>query len=141
MLANVSAFGQHGRRDVAAETIRLLDRKWAQAAGAHDLKATLAFYSDDAIVLGPNAPTATTKAAIRALWAPLCAKTTTISWKATKVEVSFSGDMAYSLGTYQLTMIDHGKKISDHGKFMEVWRKLPGGKWKAVADTWNTDLP
>ena len=50
--------------------------------------------------------------------------------------------MAYVLGTYQLTMKDpQGNPVNDHGKFVEVWRKQADGKWKAVADTFNSDLP
>jgi ketosteroid isomerase-like protein len=58
------------------------------------------------------------------------------------VEVARSGDLAYAIGTYTLTMKDsQGKPIADRGKFMEVWKRQPDGKWKAVADTYNSDLP
>jgi ketosteroid isomerase-like protein len=58
------------------------------------------------------------------------------------VEVARAGDMAYVLGTYQLTMTDpQGNPVNDHGKFVEVWKKQADGKWKAVADTFNSDLP
>lgn len=53
-----------------------------------------------------------------------------------------AGDLGYGTGTYSLTMKDAaGKVISDHGKLLCVWKKLADGKWKAVADTWNSDLP
>jgi hypothetical protein len=47
-----------------------------------------------------------------------------ISWKATKVEVAKSGDLAYVSGTYEETMTDaSGKSVKDHGKYVEVWKK------------------
>jgi hypothetical protein len=46
--------------------IRDLDAQWSETASAKDLDGTVAFYSDDATLLPPNAPIATTKAAIRA---------------------------------------------------------------------------
>ncbi len=34
-----------------------------------------------------------------------------------------------------------GKQMSDHGKYMVVWRKQADGKWKAVGDMFNSDVP
>jgi len=65
-----------------------------------------------------------------------------ISWKATKVEVAKSGDLACVSGTYDETMTDaSGKSLKDHGKYVEVWKKQADGTWKVVADIWNSDLP
>jgi uncharacterized protein (TIGR02246 family) len=129
-------------RAIDAAYIRDLDAQWSKTAAAHDLNGTLSYYSDDAVLLPPNAPVANTKDAIRAIWAELTAPSVDISWQASKVEVAKSGDLAYSIGSYTLAMQDpQGKLISDKGKFMEVWKKQPDGKWKAVADTYNSDLP
>ncbi len=129
-------------RAVNEAVIRDLDAQWSKTAAAHDLNGTLSYYSDDAVLLPPNAPVANTKDAIRASWAELTAPGVDISWQASKVEVANSGDIAYSIGSYTLAMQDpQGKLISDKGKFMEVWKKQPDGKWKAVADTYNSDLP
>jgi uncharacterized protein (TIGR02246 family) len=129
-------------RAVDAAYIRDLDAQWSKTAAAHDLNGTLSYYSDDAVLLPPNAPVANTKDAIRAIWAELTAPSVAISWQASNVEVAKSGDLAYSTGSYTLAMQDpQGKFISDKGKFMEVWKKQSDGKWKAVADTYNSDLP
>ena len=65
-----------------------------------------------------------------------------ISWKATKVEVATSGDLAYVSGTYEERMTDaSGKTVNDRGKYLEVWEKQADGTWKVVADIWNSDLP
>lgn len=84
--------------------IRDLDTQWSKTAGAHDLDGTLAYYSDDAAVMASNVPVANTKAAIRAIWAPMCAQNASISWQANKVEVARSSDLAYSTGTYELNI-------------------------------------
>jgi ketosteroid isomerase-like protein len=58
------------------------------------------------------------------------------------VEAPRSGDFAYDIGTYQLTMNDpQGKPNSDRGKYMVVWKKQADGKWKAVGDMFSSDLP
>jgi len=60
----------------------------------------------------------------------------------TKVEVSRTGDIGYEFVTYQLTMNNpKGRPVTDHGKGLTVWEKQPGGSWKVVADTFNSDLP
>jgi ketosteroid isomerase-like protein len=123
--------------------LRDLDAQWSAAAGSKDLEKTISFYSEGAIVLPTNAPAATTKGAIRNTWKDLLASPgLAISWKTTKVEVAKSGDIAYTTGTYELTMSDtSGKPVPDHSKYVEVWKRQADGKWKVVADIWNSDLP
>jgi uncharacterized protein (TIGR02246 family) len=123
-------------------TIRELDAQWSKAAEARDLEAVVSYYSDDAALLPPNEAVATGRQAIRAVWAPLLAPDSLVSWEAAKVDVARSGDLAYSRGTYQLEMKDaEGKPLKDRGKFLEVWKKQEDGKWKAVADMFSSDLP
>jgi len=125
-----------------AKKILALDVQWSARAAKHDLDGVMSFYSKDAVLLAPNEPIATTGKAIRAAWAPLCAKSTTIGWKATKIEVAKAGDIAYMYGMYKLSLKDAGgKAIKDSGKFLEVWKKQRDGKWKCTADMFNSDLP
>jgi uncharacterized protein (TIGR02246 family) len=125
------------------QNLRDLDDQWSATAGAKDLEKTVAFYSEDAMVLPPNASAATSKEAIRRVWQDLLASPgLVISWKTTKVEVAKSGDLACLSGTYDLTMNDaSGKPVDDHGKYVEVWEKQADGKWKCGTDIWNSDLP
>jgi ketosteroid isomerase-like protein len=122
--------------------IKNADTQWAKAAASKDVDATVAFYSDDATLLPPNAPMASDKASIRAAWAGLLGPGTSLSWQATKVEAARSGDLGYVIGTYQLEGKDaSGKEESDRGKFVEVWKKQADGNWKAAVDIFNSDLP
>jgi uncharacterized protein (TIGR02246 family) len=122
--------------------IRELDAQWSKAAMARDLDGTVSYYSDDASLLAPNAPIASDKQAIRAAWASLLVPGASVSWQANKVEVARSSDLAYIVGVYQLTLNDsEDKPVMDHGKFVEVWKKQADGKWKVVADIFNSDLP
>jgi ketosteroid isomerase-like protein len=125
------------------QTLRDLDDQWSATAGAKDLEKTIYFYSQDAIVMPPNAPAAMTKEAIRKTWHDLLASPgLVISWKTKKVEVANSGDLACLSGTYELTMNDpSGKPINDQGKYVAVWEKQPDGEWKCGTDIWNSDLP
>jgi ketosteroid isomerase-like protein len=123
------------------QTLRDLDDQWSKAAGAKDVDKTVSYYSEDAVVMPPNAASATTKEAIRALWKDLLTDAN-ISWKTKKVEVAQSDDLAFSSGAYEVTLNDPtGKPVNDRGKYLEVWKKQANGMWKCVADIWNSDLP
>ena len=123
--------------------IKDLEAQWSKTAAAKNLDDTISYYADDASMLPPNTPTVTGKQAVRDVWAQLMGDPGfSVSWESSKVEASRSGDFAYDIGTYQLTMNDpQGKKMSDRGKYMAVWKKQADGKWKAVGDMFSSDLP
>lgn len=122
--------------------IKNADTLWAKAAASKDVDATIAYYSDDASLLPPNAPMASDKTSIRAAWAGLLGPDTSLSWQATKVEAARSGDLGYVMGTYEMESKDaQGKAESDRGKFVEIWKKQADGNWKAAVDIFNSDLP
>jgi ketosteroid isomerase-like protein len=125
------------------QALRDLDAQWSKDAGAKDLDKTVSYYAESAVVMPPNAPSAKTRETIRSAWKEmLTTPGSAISWKATKVEVAKSGDLACVSGTYEETMTDAiGKSVKDHGKYVEVWEKQADGTWKVVADIWNSDLP
>jgi uncharacterized protein (TIGR02246 family) len=123
--------------------IRAADAGTLKAAQAKDVNSAVAAYADDASWLPPNAPIANGKEAIRAGWAAfLSSPGLSIDWQNTKLGVSRSGDLAFTVYAYQLTMQGpDGKPIADHGKDIAVWKKQPDGSWKMVADTFNSDVP
>lgn len=124
------------------KAIMAADEKWSAACKAHQLDKTVSFYAEDAVFLAPNAPMLTTRKDIRAAWADMVAPTSAVSWKATKVVAAKSGELAYSYGSYDLSMQDaSGKTIKDHGKFVEIWKKQADGSWKCTVDMFNSDLP
>jgi ketosteroid isomerase-like protein len=141
----VSGCGQQAPVDTRVAdqiAIREIDAQWSKAAGARDLDGTVSYYSDDASVLSPNAPIASDKKSVRAIWAELLVPELSVSWQVSKVDVARSGDLGYAVGTYQITPTDPQSKIpADHGKMVEVFKKQSDGKWKCAADIFNSDLP
>lgn len=137
-------YGQKaGTRAATERTLREVDVQWAAAAQARDFEKVMSYYSATAIELPPNEPARKTREAIHKSWQALI-KTpgASLNWKPTKVEVSESHDLGYIAGTYEYTQTDaSGKKIVDHGKYLEVMRKIDDGTWKCVAVSWNSDLP
>jgi len=127
--------------DVSA--LRDLDAQWSKTAATNDVDATVAYYSDDASLLPPNAPILSGKQAIRAAWAKLLAPGVSLSWTADKVEAARSSDLGYMTGTYTMSTKESLNKapVTEHGKYVEVWKKQADGKWKVVADIFNSDAP
>ena len=66
-----------------------------------------------------------------------------LKFHATKIDVSKSGDLAYTQGTYTLTSTDPQTHqiVNDHGSYVTTYRKQPDGTWKAVADIATSDAP
>jgi len=124
------------------KALRKLDAEWSAAASAKNVDKTVSYYSNDAVVLPPNAPLASTPMAIRAQWKKDIDSMIGGGWKPTRVEVAKSGDMAYVSGTYTFNFKDAGgKTVEDRGKYLEVWERQADGSWKCGADAWNSDLP
>src|ERR1043165_2989110 len=130
-------------RSADEATLRNLDTEWSKAAGAKDVDKTASYYSDDALVLPPNMPAINGKQGARAMWQGMFSVSGFGGgWKASKVEVARSGDLAYVTGTYELSETDaKGKPMTDKGKYLEVWKKQGDGTWKCVVDMFNSDLP
>jgi len=132
------------RADVAADEAAIRnagDVGMLGAAREKNVVSMLAFYTDDASMLPPNAPTARGKEAIGAVWTQLLANPD-MSWQTTKVEVSSASDLAYATGTYEITVdASEDNPVSEIGKWVTVWKKQPGGPWKQVVGIWNSDQP
>lgn len=124
--------------------IREVDDATKKAAQAKDANSVVdTWYADDGSALYPNTPICTGKEALRKLWTAMVSTPGfSVDWQITKVEVSRSGDLAYTPFTYQLTMQGaDGKLMRDRGKGLAVWKKQADGTWKGEADMFNTDLP
>ncbi len=123
--------------------VRKADADWAAKSQSKQTDDWVGFYSDDAVVLPPNQPAATTKESIRNTIGNLLALPGLMfNWQAAKVEVARSGDLAYVQGTYELSFKPpKGKAVSDHGKYVEDWKKQPDGSWKCTVDMWSSDMP
>lgn len=129
--------------DLAAEeqAIREVDRQLLIAAQARDAAAFAALFAPDGQLLFPNQPAAVGRDAIReSIEATLSAPGFSVTWEASKYIISESGDLAASIGTYDLVLTPPQGQVEDHGKYMTLWRKVDG-EWLAAADMINTNMP
>lgn len=122
--------------DVAAERRALLktEDEFAQLVRTKStVDSFLGYFADGVRLFRMNAFPFVGKEAARAA---LAAKPGALNWKTTKVDVSNSGDLGYSYGTYEFTA--EGKAATtESGNYLRIWRKLGGGKWRVVLDLLN----
>jgi ketosteroid isomerase-like protein len=123
--------------------IRQSDIAWSKVAEAKQLDAHNTYFLEDAVVLAPNEAMTAGKGAIRKMVGDMFATPGfAVKWQPTKVEAARSGDIGYSLGTYELSMNDpKGRPMADRGKYVTVWKKQADGSWKVAVDMFNSDLP
>jgi uncharacterized protein (TIGR02246 family) len=122
--------------------IREIEIEAKKAAAIRDLERYICFYADDASLFWPGTPLVTGKDAIRELMNAFFAMPSfSLSFQTLKVQVSQSGDLAYSYGINTVTFTDpNGNAVSDKGKYVTVYKKQPDGNWKVTADIGNSDL-
>jgi uncharacterized protein (TIGR02246 family) len=129
------------RSDTAADeqTIRGLDQKWLGAVQAGDAAASAGFYAPDGSLLPAGGPIAQGTAAITAVWQGIFGmKNAKLTFTPTQVTVASAGDMAYEIGTYELSFDSDTGPAKDVGKYVVVWKKI-GGDWKVATDIFNSD--
>jgi uncharacterized protein (TIGR02246 family) len=123
----------------AEAALRKMTQDWAQACNTKHLDDLLEFYAPDAMVLRPNVPPVRGAAAIREFFfGTLEAGLGEVELEPLRVELL--GDAAYETGRCKMLVpVAMGKRREERGKYMIIFNRQ-NGEWKAVADTWSSDL-
>ena len=125
-----------GRAEAA---LRKMTQDWVQACNTKHLDDLLEFYAADAMVLRPNVPPVRGAAAIREFFfGALEAGLGEVELAPLRVEML--GEVAYEAGRCKMLVpVAMGKRREERGKYMIIFNRQ-NGEWKAVADTWSSDL-
>jgi len=123
----------------AEAALRKMTQDWVQACNTKHLDDLLEFYAADAMVLRPNVPPVRGAAAIREFFfGALEAGLGEVELEPLRVELM--GDVAYEAGRCKMLVpVAMGKRREERGKYMIMFSRQ-NGEWKAVADTWSSDL-
>ena len=115
-------------------TLLALDREWSKTTT--DTEKFLSYFAPDASAYPQGMAVATGAAAIRDAFTKMSSMPGfSLAWTPTKADVSATGDLGYTAGTYEMMMTG----ASEKGKYVTVWKKLSGGEWKAMEDIFNGD--
>ena len=130
--------------DADVKAIQDNETQWNADWASKSPDKILAYYADDAVLMAPGMSATTGKDAIRtALQHMVTDPALSLKFHASKVDVAQSGDIAYTQGSYTMTMTDPQSKqvMNDHGSYVTTYRKQPDGTWKAVADIATSEVP
>jgi ketosteroid isomerase-like protein len=112
-------------------TLLAADRDWSQTT--KEPEKFVSYFADGAAIYAPGMPVVTGTEAIRKTYTEMSkAPGFALSWTPTRADVS--GNIGYTVGTYQMTM----GGTTEQGKYVTVWKK-EGDAWKVAEDIFNAD--
>jgi ketosteroid isomerase-like protein len=125
----------------AENYIRSAGARFMSAFNSGDVASVTRFYADDAVLVQANQPMARGSSAIRDVYSGfMTANKASLNFSPDRIVQSC--DLAYEYGRYTLQITPNsGTAMTDQGNYMTVWRRMPNGDWKIVADSVVTAQP
>jgi len=121
------------------EELMAIDKAWSETVD--DVDAFLSYIADGAHFMPDGAPLAEGDA-IRTTWEGLTSLPGFgLSWQATSADVGASGDIGYTIGTFELAVEQDGTTMLTQGKYATIWKKQADASWKVQVDIFNADGP
>jgi len=122
-----------------AETLKQLEADFEKAAAEHGSQGYMSYYADDAVEVPNGAAVIQGKANIAKTMGFLDDNNNHLTWTPIYADISGSGDLGYTYGTYEFRSKDKdGKDVVEHGRYASVWKKQKDGSWKVVMDMGNS---
>ena len=128
----------NNQKDIIA--IKQLREDYMKAQGAGDVEGCLSFWTDDGVLMPPNAPSVSGKQALRTTYTDL--------FNAFKLEnkvfydviEAFDG-ISFARGRYRGQNVPKGggAPIPEQSKFLEIHKKQKDGTWKFAYHMWSFD--
>jgi uncharacterized protein (TIGR02246 family) len=126
-----------------ADALRNIEVQWLAATKTRDIDKIVSLYAPDAVAMDANVPICVGHEAIRKLFESWLADTLvskTLSDTVDAVEVSVSGDLAYTRGTSRYSRNTSKGLVDEMDKWVTIYKKIDG-KWRAIVDIGNSDKP
>jgi uncharacterized protein (TIGR02246 family) len=113
--------------------------RWVAAAQAGNWEEVGSLYSENAVLMAPNAETVEGRAGVLE---GLNAFPPIESIRFDQVHIDGCGDLAYVHGEYTMTFaLPDDQTMEDRGKYIEIWERQDDGQWRITRDIFNSDLP
>jgi uncharacterized protein (TIGR02246 family) len=131
-------------RSSDVQAIKKVEEQWNKDFETKNIDALVGHYTNDASFVGGGGPAVQGIEAIRTAYKELLADPNlSVHFRARRVEVSKSGDLAFTEGSYEMTVTDPNTKqpVHDKGNYLTTFKKQPDGSWKAVSDYASSEMP
>lgn len=120
-----------------AQIVMALERDWASRFQQGDIDWIVNRHATHGRILPPGSEAAVGREAVREVWTGFHeTEGLSLDFGPDEAHVAEAGDMAYVLGSYDLTLPDGGE---DRGKYLVVWVK-EDGEWRIAADMFNSSV-
>ena len=137
-LGNSALLFAADQKPATPETLRELEAEFMQAAAARGSLGYMSYYAEDAVELPEGADAIQGKENIAKTMGFLDNQDNQLTWTPVYADISASGDMGYTHGTFEFRSKDKdGKPTVSHGKYTSIWKKQKDGSWKVVLDMGN----
>jgi ketosteroid isomerase-like protein len=121
-----------------AETLKQLEAEFMKAAAEKGSAGYMSYYAENAVEVPNGGPLISGKVEIAKGMGFLDDKNNRLTWSPVGADISASGDLGYTYGTYQFHSKDKdGKPHIDYGKYTSIWKLQKDGSWKVVLDMGN----
>lgn len=126
----------------AEEAIRKANSECSANVHAANAQAIVDnYYAPDAVAMAPNMPALRGREAIRQFWVGFLASGAVDLVLTSDNVTQASASVAVEMGHYDLSVTPAGgQAIKDKGKYLVMWKKA-NGRWWAVEDIFNSDMP
>ncbi len=118
-----------------------IDRQFARESVENGVnEAFLKYIDNDCVLLRPNRHPVVGREKIAEMFSNPDSNFT-LDWTPLSGDISESGDLGYTYGTYRSEMYSpEGELIVNQGTYVSIWKKDSKGNWKFVLDTGNQGL-
>jgi ketosteroid isomerase-like protein len=110
--------------------IAALEQSWAAAQKANDPSAIAPLLAENFIEVLPDGSLMNKSQVLDD-----ARKSTYQTIELSDLKVISFGDTAIVVGTFDAKHFDKNRKpLQDHERYVDTWRKMPGGKWQCIAE-------
>lgn len=125
---------------MSLEEIARVNRKFEELVSIGNRDGLAELYSEDALVMPPDAEVARGRDAIRKLWDVVLddmgVKSVQLDTK--DLQIAGDGETAYEVGEATLKMEKDGAPATAVAKYVVVWIRIDGA-WRLHRDIWNNN--
>jgi ketosteroid isomerase-like protein len=121
-----------------AESLKKMEAEFMHAAAARGSSGYMSYYAEESVEVPNGADFLIGKNAIAKTMGFLDDKNNSLTWTPIGADISSSGDLGYTYGTFEFRSKDaSGKPVVSHGKYTSIWKRQKDGSWKVVLDMGN----